>query len=328
MKNRFLTSLIALLLALSLLLTGCEFGTTTPPDDETVEDIPELEAPPIGEDDIPEPSEDPDPADPTNGIYAKLNGNKPYFDAEDITDTCFELYSELDELGRCGVAYACVGIEIMPTEVRDFSLTSISPSGWNYNNKTNNNKYETSVVPGGYIYNRCHLIGYQLTGETTNNKNLITGTKQLNINGMLPFENMVADFIKDTGYHVMYRVTPIYEDYNLLASGVIIEAYSVEDEGDGICFCVYVYNVQPGIEINYFTGENKLEGEVETDEPDETVKSFVINISNGKIHLDSCYTIKQMFEANREDFEGTVTELHEKYPEADYSPCGICKPYN
>ncbi|MBQ7386701.1 MAG: DNA/RNA non-specific endonuclease [Clostridia bacterium] len=326
MKNRISTALLALLLALSLLVTGCEFGDGARTDGNQTGDIPELEAPPIDDDDVPDPSPEENPADPTESIYAVLNGNKPYFEADDITDTGFELFSELDELGRCGVAFACVGTEMMPTEQRDFSLSSVSPSGWSYGGKSNNNTYDTSIVPGGYIYNRCHLIGYQLTGETTNKQNLITGTKQFNIKGMLPFENMVADFVKETGYHVMYRVTPIYEDYNLLASGAIIEAYSVEDEGDGICFCVYVYNIQPGIEINYFTGENKLEGDDGSDNTDETVRCYVINISSKKLHLDTCSTVKKLSAANREDFEGTIAELKEKYP--DYSPCGTCKPFN
>ncbi len=321
MKNKISTVLLALLLALSLLVTGCNFGGGG----DTNTDIPELEAPPIDSDDIPEPAPDENPSDPTSSIYAKLNGNKPYFEDDDITTTAFELYSELDALGRCGVAYACVGVETMPTEVRDFSLSSVSPSGWSYNGKSNNNKYSTSVVPGGYIYNRCHMIGYQLTGETTNTKNLITGTQQFNIKGMLPFENMVADFIKETGYHVMYRVTPVYDELNLLANGAIMEAYSVEDEGDGICFCVYVYNIQPGIEINYFTGENKLEGATGDGLLDETVRAYVINKSNGKIHISTCYTIKNLSDTNREDFEGTLAELKEKYP--DGSACGSCKPF-
>ena len=347
MKKRFFSAFLALLLALSLLITGCTLGTdtgdganppadapsadTTTPDEtpKTPEDVPDLEAPPVDTDEIPDqPAEEDNPEQPVTEVFITLNDNKPYFSEEDITDTAFELYSELDALGRCGVAYACIGTELMPTEPRDFSLSSVSPSGWNYNNISNNNSYDTSVVPGGYIYNRCHLIGYQLTAETTNKQNLITGTKQLNIKGMLSFENMVADFIKETGYHVMYRVTPVFEDLNLLASGVIIEAYSVEDEGEGICFCVYVYNVQPGIEINYFTGENKLYGQTEGGDEivDETVRCYIINTNSKKIHLDTCAAGNKTSAANREDFEGTLSEVKEKYP--NYSQCGTCKPFN
>ena len=159
----------------------------------------------------------------------------------------FESYAELDTLGRCGVAFASVGKELMPTEDRE-SISDVTPSGWKYQGVSNNNRYD--FVDNGYIYNRCHLIGFQLTGENANEKNLITGTRYLNIRGMLPFEDMVADYVKETGNHVMYRVTPIFGEYDLVASGVLIEGYSVEDEGDGICFCVYAYNVQPGVEIN------------------------------------------------------------------------------
>lgn len=179
--------------------------------------------------------------------YAIVNGNMPYFTASDLTSESFEYYSDLDNLGRCGTAYASVGTDLMPTEKRG-SISKVKPSGWQIS------KYD--FVDGKYLYNRCHLIGYQLTAENANEKNLITGTRYLNVDGMLPFENLVADYVKETDNHVLYRVTPVFEGDNLVASGVLMEAESVEDEGDGVEYCVYVYNVQPGVVINYATGEN------------------------------------------------------------------------
>ena len=163
----------------------------------------------------------------------------------------FEYYSDLDELGRCGVAYANICQELMPTEKRE-SISSVTPSGWN------NKKYDSGLVDGGWIYNRCHLIGFQLAGENANPKNLITGTRYLNIEGMLPFENMIADYVHETDNHVLYRVTPVYTGDNLVADGVQLEGWSVEDAGEAICFNVFAYNIQPGIGIDYATGENWL----------------------------------------------------------------------
>ena len=167
----------------------------------------------------------------------------------EITKESFESYGELDELSRCTECIASIGKDLMPTEERG-KIGSIKPTGWNYA------KYD--FVDGKYLYNRCHLIGFQLTGENANEKNLITGTRYLNVKGMLPFENMVADYVRETDNHVMYRVTPVFEEDNLLASGVLMEAYSVEDDGNGIEFCVYCYNVQPGVTIDYKTGSSEL----------------------------------------------------------------------
>lgn len=185
--------------------------------------------------------------------YVLINNNVPSFEESDYTTKAFERYSDLDNFGRCGVAYANICKEIMPPkDIERESLYSIMPSGWKQT------KYE-NIVEGNYLYNRCHLIGYQLAGENANEKNLITGTRYMNVDGMLPFENEVADYIeKNQNNHVLYRVTPIFEGENLVASGVQMEAYSVEDKGKGICFNVYVYNVQPGIVIDYATGESKL----------------------------------------------------------------------
>lgn len=189
---------------------------------------------------------------PFDGVpYVEINGNIPFFEEKDFTTDSFESYSDLDTLGRCGVAYANIGIDLMPTEERG-AIGSVKPSGWH------TIKYD--CVDGNYLYNRCHLIGYQLTGENANEKNLITGTRYMNVEGMLPFEDMVDNFVEATNYHVLYRVTPIYEGNDLVAKGVLMEAWSVEDQGRGICFNVYVYNNQPGVEIDYATGESRLAG--------------------------------------------------------------------
>ena len=184
----------------------------------------------------------------SDAAYVAVNDNIPFFMPEEITTESFEEYAELDELGRCGVTMACIGIDIMPTEERG-DIGSVKPTGWH------SVKYD--IVEGKYLYNRCHLIGFQLAGENANKRNLITGTRYLNIEGMLPFENLVADYVQETENHVLYRVTPIFEGDNLVAHGVLMEGYSVEDEGEGVCFCVYAYNAQPGITIDYATGESR-----------------------------------------------------------------------
>ncbi len=182
--------------------------------------------------------------------YVELNDNVPNFTTREKNNTkVFENYHRLDALGRCGTAYANICKELMPTEKRG-AIGMVKPSGWN------TVKYD--VVDGKYLYNRCHLIGFQLAGENANKKNLITGTRYLNVDGMLPFEDEVADYVKDTDHHVLYRVTPVFKGDNLVAEGVEMEAYSVEDKGKGICFHVFVYNVQPGVTIDYATGESRL----------------------------------------------------------------------
>ncbi len=190
---------------------------------------------------------------PAETIFVEVNDNIPTFSAEELTTTGYEYYSELDSLGRCGVVIASLGTETMPKEDEERgSISSVKPSGWVQA------KYDTSIVEGGYLWNRSHLIGWQLSAENANKKNLITGTRYFNVEGMLPFENMVADCIKENGFHVAYRVTPDFKGNNLVCSGVYIEAMSIEDNGEAIKFNVYVYNIQPGIEINYATGESRL----------------------------------------------------------------------
>lgn len=220
--KKSIRALLPLFLAIGLFLSACSAGNTY-----SLDSIPDYSGSP----------------------YVTVNDNQPYFSDSDVTTTSFESYSNLDRLGRCGVAYACVSTDTMPTEERG-SIGQIKPTGWH------TVKYD--CIDGKYLYNRCHLIGYQLTAENANEKNLITGTRYLNVDGMLPFENMVADYIKETDNHVLYRVTPIFDGDNLVASGVLMEAKSVEDKGEGICFCIFCYNVQPGVNIDYATGESTL----------------------------------------------------------------------
>ena len=274
--------------------------------------------------------------------YTEVNGNQPYFTEADLTTQSFETYSELDSLGRCGVAYANVGQDLMPTEPRG-EIGSVKPTGWHLV------KYDN--VDGKYLYNRCHLIAYMLTAENANPQNLITGTRYLNTQGMLPFETKVSDYVKSTGNHVLYRVTPIFEGDNLLADGVLMEAYSVEDAGAGICFCVFAYNVQPGIGIDYATGDNWAESSaasqeaaepviVETPTPqpqaDVTVQitpepsvpqetqgtTYVLNTNTMKFHYPSCSSVDQMKEKNKEIYTGS----REDVINMGYVPCKRCNP--
>lgn len=194
----------------------------------------------------------------SGNAYVQLNGGTPFFTEADYTTEAYENYSELDSLGRCGVVMACLGKETMPEDDEERGkINNVTPSGWVQA------KYDAALVSGGYLYNRCHLIGWQLSAENDNERNLITGTRYFNAGnseeqGMLLFETLVADYINETGNHVLYRVTPVFEGNNLVANGVLMEAYSVEDNGEGICFNVFFYNVQPGIEIDYATGESRL----------------------------------------------------------------------
>ncbi len=211
----------------------------------------------------------------SGAAYVALEDNNPSFQKEDLTTVSFETYSDLDELGRCSVAFANVGIDLMPTKDRG-SIGQVKPSGWQ------TVKYDN--VDGKYLYNRCHLIGFLLTAENANEKNLITGTRYLNIEGMLPFENMIADYVKETKNHVLYRVTPIFKGENLLASGVQMEGYSVEDKGEGICFNIYAYNVQPGITIDYLNGESKRSGRDQKASNTEQIQVEIRGNSNSMIY--------------------------------------------
>ena len=295
MKNlKRLSALIAFILVLSLLMTGCElFG--------------------FKKDEIPSVDLNSIPAFDGRHAYVIINDNVPFF-TEDEKDTkkSYEYYGELDSLGRCTVTHACIGKDLMPTEERG-SIGQVKPSGWQ------TVKYD--VVDGKYLYNRCHLIGYQLTGENANVKNLITGTRYLNIDGMLKFEDMVADYIKETSNHVMYRSTPIYEGNNLVASGVLMEGWSVEDDGDGICFCIYAYNAQPGVSINYKNGNSWLNGETppedDTTDTEVVTEIYYLNTETHKFHVVSC---RYATGKNIVEYEGTLEDLLND----GCTPCGIC----
>lgn len=254
--------------------------------------------------------------------YIELNNNQPIFD--NITSDVFEEYSDLDELGRCGLAFANICTELQPTEERG-NIGMIKPSGW----KTSNYNEHPGLVDGNYLYNRCHLIGFQLAGENANEKNLITGTRYLNIEGMLPFENMVDDYIEENpNNHVLYRVTPSYIDNDLVAQGVLMEAYSVEDNGK-LQFCVWCYNVQPNITIDYSTGDNWLSTEISTittESIEENISNndvtYILNTNSKKIHEVNCSAIKDTKPQNKKETNKTIEELEAE----GYTTCGICKP--
>lgn len=249
--------------------------------------------------------------DYTTEAFAVVNNNVPFFTVDTSFTTSFEVYPDLDELGRCRIVYANVGQDIMPTEERG-SISSVKPSGWV------TAKYD--CVDGSYLYNRCHLIGFQLTGENANKRNLITGTRYMNVDGMLPFENMIADYVKETGNHVMLRVYPMFEGDNLVADGVLMEAWSVEDEGEGICFNVFIYNIQPGVEIDYATGESWLAGQGSSSK--EEKKDYVVNVNTKKFHEPSCSSAKSTTGDNRKE----VTSTREDLIKEGYEACGKCKP--
>ena len=279
-----------------------------------------------------------------------LNNNQPEFTDDEITTASYEQYGALDSYGRCTTAIACIGTDLMPTEERG-SIGMIKPTGWNQN------KYPGIVdSEPPYLYNRCHLIGYQLTGENANECNLVTGTRYMNVDGMLPYENEVASYIKNTGNHVMYRVTPIFEGSNLLCSGVQMEAYSVEDSGKGVSFNIYCYNVQPGVIIDYTDGSNSADpnytestvsGSTVSDsiasnsravagvvaatiapesDNSETAESpacnYIANKNTKRFHYPSCSSVGDMKESNKLFYEGTRDELISQ----GYEPCKRCNP--
>lgn len=266
-----------------------------------------------------------------NSAYVKINGNKPTFKGKEIKKVSFQKYSKLDSKGRCGVAIASIAKDIMPKKKRG-SISSVFPSGWH--------TYRYESVPGKYLYNRCHLIGHQLTGQNANPKNLITGTRYLNIEGMLRFEEEVADYVKSTSNHVMYRVTPIYRGNNLVASGVQMEGYSVEDKGRGISFNVYCYNVQPGIKINYKTGTSSEKGKISGSSKSSSNHSYkrkssnssskgrakqgtyILSLNTHKFHKTSCYSVKRIKPSNRQTFKGKRKTLINQ----GYEPCKNCNP--
>ena len=325
MRNQLVTRLkqstIAILLALSVSVTPTPYLTGT---DTDIFVTAQAATKSFSNKDVPKYNDKPS---------VTVNDNKPYFTAKEKKNTkAFENYHKLDKLGRCGVAYANVCPDLMPTEERG-AIGSVKPSGWH------TVKYN-GVIDGNYLYNRCHLIAYCLAAENANKKNLITGTRYLNTEGMLPYELKVAQYVEDTGNHVLYRVTPIFEGNNLLASGVLMEAYSVEDKGKGISFCVYCYNVQPGIMINYKNGDSKISSganagsgsssgtdtKKDTDtgkDTSTTVKqTYILNTNTKKFHKPSCRSVKQMSAKNKKE----VKDTRDHVIEDGYDPCKICNP--
>ena len=298
---KFKILILCFILSFSILSCGCIDPQIQPGVQTGIEDV-------LSSSSLPEFSGKP---------YIEINGNVPYFSLDDYQNKeSFEEYGELDYLNRCTVCVANIGYDLMPKEERGY-IGSVKPSGWH------SVKYD--FVDGKYLYNRCHLIGYQLSGENANEKNLITGTRFLNVEGMLPFENMIAEYVRESGNHVLLRVTPRFEGENLLASGVFMEAMSVEDEGEGILFNIYCYNAQKGVIIDYATGESYEEFK-EIAFPEETKnnkqKDFVLNTNSKKIHLPHCSGAKATDEENKEYYSGYLKDLTDK----GYSPCGMCKP--
>ena len=319
-KRRTYGFLTGLLLILSVCLTSCgnqgqtdsgkdsntQSGTKVAAEDHSAEEKGSDSESYVTVDDVPAYSGEP---------YVEVNDNQPEF-TED--------YSELDELGRCQSAEACIGQDLMPTEARE-SISSVKPTGWK------NKSYDT--VDGGYVYNRCHLIGFQLTGENANEENLITGTRYMNVEGMLPFEDEVAAYIKETDNHVMYRVTPVFEGDDLVASGVQMQAESVEDDGVGISFNVYVYNVQPYVVIDYKTGENWEGDEIaepegkwadgtEAEPSDTKEQMYILNKNTKKFHKPECSGAKKIKAKNKGEYTGSRQTLIDE----GYEPCGNCNP--
>lgn len=328
-KRRTYGFLTGLLLILSVCLTSCgnqgqtdsgkdsntQSGTKVAAEDHSAEEKGSDSESYVTVDDVPAYSGEP---------YVEVNDNQPEFTEEELTTVSYEDYSELDELGRCQTAEACIGQDLMPTEARE-SISSVKPTGWR------NKSYDT--VDGGYVYNRCHLIGFQLTGENANEENLITGTRYMNVEGMLPFEDEVAAYIEETDNHVMYRVTPVFEGDDLVASGVQMQAESVEDDGVGISFNVYVYNVQPYVVIDYKTGENWEGDEIaepegkwadgtEAEPSDTKEQTYILNKNTKKFHKPECSGAKKIKAKNKGEYTGSRQTLIDE----GYEPCGNCNP--
>ena len=309
MNKKFLNILLILIVSLSV-LSGCSAGENNFFNDLDIAAQSAIDYVNYDLSNIP---------DYDGKAYVELNGNVPEFsESEKTYSESFEEYGKLDSLGRCTYAVSCIGKDLMPTEKRG-SIGSVKPSGWHIS------KYD--FVDGKYLYNRCHLIGYQLTAENANERNLITGTRYLNVEGMLPFENDVADYIEITNNHVYYKVTPIFEGNNLVANGVQMQAYSVEDNGQGISFNVYCYNVQPGVAIDYATGDNQVMASssasvTSTSSDVADKKTYIVNTKTKKFHNPDCDGVKKMSSSNKKKYKGTRDSLISN----GYSPCQKCNP--
>jgi DNA-entry nuclease len=351
--SKSIIAILALLMALCLTFTGCDFYESSYNDQISADhDAFVPEKPNADKDDNKDPANKGDATQNTEDLtddrnednsevspykdpicdmlglpyysgepWVAVNGNNPAFTSEEITTKAYEFFSELDSLGRCGYVMSCVGKELMPTESRG-DIGHIKPTGWVQK------QYDGNLVSGGNLYNRCHLIGFQLTGENDNEKNLITGTRYMNWDGMVEFENMIADYVKETGNHVMYRVTPMFYENELVARGVHMEAYSVEDNGEGVSFNVYAYNIQPGIVIDYATGKSWLSEDAgnigenqSTDAPDDSTEvKYILNTSSKKVHIPTCGSVSTMSDKNKQEYNGTLEDILAK----GYQKCGAC----
>ncbi len=298
--NKRYQKILCILLVLMLSLTGCSVSVKETGSKQNSQD--KLQTVASNEREVT------DISDP----YMIVDENVPGFSEDEMTTESFEHYSELDALGRCGVATACIGTDLMPTEKRG-NISRVKPTGWH--------SIQYDSVEGKSLYNRCHLIAHQLAGEDANEKNLITGTRYMNVSGMLPFEEEVGDYVRETGNHVMYRVTPVFEGDNLLADGVQMEAYSVEDQGKGVSYNVYIFNAQPDIWIDYATGDSR---EIQPDDmvSKEDASDFVLNTNTKKFHLPSCGNADKIQKENKENFTGDRQQLVKN----GYEPCGSCNP--
>ena len=322
-------------LALMLLLAGCKNNNPVTDSSNTPEASLNVSNVTVDEEVVVEPTEqtsalagfDLGVVPEYNGTpYVEINNNKPFFTADEILDVSdFETYPDLDSLGRCQACTACLSIATMPAEgeVRG-SIGSVKPSGWH---TANYNEYP-GLIDGNYLYNRCHLIGWQLGNENANPNNLVTGTRYLNVDGMLPFENRVAEYIRSTQHHVLYRVTPIFEGDELVCRGILLEAQSIEDSG--CVFCVYCYNVQPYVFIDYATGDNHIddsyfskdETSVLEKEHDGIEHDYVLNTNSMKVHTPDCSSVDTIKDENKQYYTGYLADLEAE----GYSPCGNCHP--
>ena len=316
-NRRFLLALVCFLSGISFFFSAPAFAA-----EETFADSP-LYAPCADTSELPLYGSD---------IVAEINNNIPFFHVHDLSTESYIKFSELDSLGRAGCAIACIGSDIFPSSSRNSPCT-VDPPGWH------STRYD-DLISGGYLFNRCHLIAYQLCGDTNHAENLITGTQSMNIDGMLPFENQVYDYISSSGNHVLYRSTPIYHDNDLLPYGLLLEAYSVEDYGKGICFNVLIYNVQAGVEIDYLTGESKLAHVIGSGSPVNSaapsptpipaevspsaspLPTYIFNTNSHKFHYPTCSSVSTIKDGNRKEFYGTRDEAIS----SGYSPCGRCHP--
>ncbi len=312
-RNPILTAILLIILMIAVVSGAVNLDVPAPPDTDTAEtDVPDVNVPEgapwvtVNGEAVPEYSDEP---------FYELNGNVPVFGADEMTDRSYEYYSARDEYNRCGTAIASIGRDLMPTDPRE-SISHVYPSGWH-------SVIYPFVDNGGSLYNRCHMIAFQLTGENANPENLITGTRYFNVEGMFPFEDMVADYIRETGNHVAYRVTPIFVGRELVCRGVVMSAKSVEDDGEDIMYNVFIYNVQPGVIINYETGKSTFDPDYDPKTGKKhLIGDYVLNTAYKEFHLPTCPVAESIPSDAKRTFTGDRYQLRLD----EYSPCRSCKP--